>query len=115
MVEWAVQEIVGRQTESTLEKGHQDNDLIGVWHGDVLILGWSPLKDGTRREEVDVDKLEELTFIDDWHPKHVGMWGVHGNGARIVDWAGLEEKEGARKKKTVVAVWVRVWKMDPIL
>jgi hypothetical protein len=46
MVEQAMKEIACWKAESALEKGHGDYNLIGVWCGNVFILGGPPLKDG---------------------------------------------------------------------
>jgi hypothetical protein len=44
-----------RMLEAALEKGHGDYNLIGVWCGNVFILGGPPLKDGMGRENMAVD------------------------------------------------------------
>jgi hypothetical protein len=68
-----------------LEKGHRDYNLVGVWCGEVLIRGQPPLKDSTRSEEMVVNKLGDLAFVESLRPKHVRIRGGHGGRMKVSD------------------------------
>jgi hypothetical protein len=51
VAEKAAKEFIGGETKSTLEEGSQHHGFVGAESGDIFILSWSPLKDGTGREK----------------------------------------------------------------
>jgi hypothetical protein len=55
MIEQAVKEIAGRESESVLEEWFRDYDFFGIGGWDILILGQSPWEDGMRRKKVAID------------------------------------------------------------
>jgi hypothetical protein len=58
-----VEKFVGRKSESSMEKGSQHHNLIGVKIEDSFILGWPPLDHGAVRKKVFPHKLENLLLI----------------------------------------------------
>jgi hypothetical protein len=51
MIEQAAEEIVGREPESTLEKGFRDNNFICIQSWDFFIHSRPPLEDGEEEED----------------------------------------------------------------
>jgi hypothetical protein len=63
-MEKVVKEFTGGETESSLEKGGQHHDLVGVRSRDFFILDWSPLEYSVVGEKMFPYKLEELFLVD---------------------------------------------------
>jgi hypothetical protein len=98
----AANKLVGWETKPALEEGGENNNFIGISHGNTFILIRPPLKNDTGRENVVVDEFEKLTLIDGRKIEHFWMRG----GMVVERGFGLEENpeaEGERKKKTVAA------------
>jgi hypothetical protein len=76
--------LTGWETQPAQEGG-ENNNFIGIRHGDIFIPSRPPLRDVAIREKVVVDESKKLTLIDGQRLKHFWMRGGHGSGARV--WA----------------------------
>jgi hypothetical protein len=61
----AVEKVAGGKIESSLEKGCQHHDLVGMSSRDFFILGRPPLDHGAVRKKMLSYELEELFPIDE--------------------------------------------------
>jgi hypothetical protein len=57
------------------------------------------LKDSTGSEEMVVNKLGDLAFVESLRPKHVRIRGGHGGRMKVSDWASCDEKEERKEEE----------------
>jgi hypothetical protein len=57
------------------------------------------LKDSTGSEEMVVNKLGDLAFVESLRPKHVRIRGGHGGRMKVLDWASCDEKEERKEEE----------------
>jgi hypothetical protein len=55
VMEKVAKKFAGWEAKPTMEEGGENNDFVGVRHGDIFILSRSPLEDGTGRGKVFAD------------------------------------------------------------
>jgi hypothetical protein len=80
VVEKTTENIVGREAESTLEKGRKHHNLFGVGCSDVFPFSRMPLEHRAIREEAVLNQFEDLAFIHDRLLEQTWMRDGHGEG-----------------------------------
>jgi hypothetical protein len=72
------EKITGKEAKSSLEKGSQHHDFLGMRGGNFFIFCRPPLNHDTVREEMLLYKFKQFLFIDEGGLELLGVRGSHG-------------------------------------